>query len=673
MGRYKPEDVRNIVLCGHSQSGKTTLSEALLFKTGALNRMGTVAEATTCSDFEQEERERKQSLSSSIMRCEFEQKQFHVIDTPGAPDFIGALIRGLDAADLALICVNAARGIELMTHKAWDLAEKEGVARMFLITRIDGENVNYSELLQNLQQSFGKQCVAFTVADGEGKNLRGVKRVLDESNTDPEIVAMRQAITESAVECDDALMARYLDGGSISHEEVMDVLREAICQGHVVPVFFISAQKDIGVTDLLHGIGEWGPDPFHTHRAIIKDDGNEGMYQPAHEAAAKAQVFKIVSDPHVGKLSFLRLFSGTIKTGDSMLINATGAPHKFAKLLQPHGGKYEEVFEAVAGDIVAVSKIEELKIGDTVCRAPFGALFHNLPFPEPMCGLAITPQKPGDEQKISTNMHRLCDEDPTFLFTRDELTGEQVIRGVGHLHLEIMLARLKNRFNLEVNTRPPRIPYLETITIAAEGSYRHKKQSGGAGQFAEVHLRLKPAARGTGFQFVNAIVGGVISGPFIPAVEKGVRKGMERGLLAGYPVVDMICELFDGKEHPVDSKDIAFQLAGEQAFREIAQKCQPVLLEPIVEMELAFPGEYTGAVSGDIATRRGRPTGMDQLGALEILKIQVPLAEVADYAGTLKSLTQGTGDFTMHLSHYDRVPANLAKAIIERANAANKE
>ncbi len=669
MAKYTPQDVRNIVLCGHSHSGKTILAEAMLLKAGAISRLGSIADGSTVSDFDQDEKARGHSLSTSVMHCEYDKKQFHIIDTPGAPDFIGATVRGIDAADLAVICINASKGIEMSSRKAWELAEKEGVARMVVVTRMDSENVNYSEILANIKESFGKQCVAFTMNEGEGETFTSSLRVMNDANHGDRLEAKRLEITESVVECDEGLMERYLDGDNISHDEVMSVLRDAVCGGHVVPVFCLSAEKDIGVEQLMHGIAEWGPDPFHTHRDIVKDDGTEEVYEPSVAGSFKAQVFKVVSDPHVGKLSFFRVFSGSASAGDALVVGANGEKEKFAKFMRPQGGKYEDVTEIVAGDIVCTPKIESLHVGTTISAGDFGAVFHSLPFPAPMCGLAITAKNRGDEQKIATNMHKLCEEDPTFHFERNELTNEQVIRGVGHLHLDFMLGRLKSRYNLEVVTKPPRIPYLETITKKGEGSYRHKKQSGGAGQFAEVRLRLSPNERGKGFEFVNSIVGGVISGSFIPSVEKGVRKAMDLGFLAGYPVVDIICELYDGKEHPVDSKDIAFQSAGQHAFTEIAETCKPVLLEPIVDIEITFPAEYTGDISGDISTRRGRPTGMDQLGSLQVLKAQVPLSEVQDYASSLKALTQGSGDYVMNLSHYEPVPSNMAQKIIEKSKA----
>lgn len=670
MASYQSEDIRNLVLCGQSQAGKTMLAEAMLLHAGAISRLGTVADGSSVSDYEADEKERHQSLATSVMHCSFAGKEFHIVDTPGATDLVGSMVAGIAAADLAVICVNAARGVELMARKAWDFAEKEGVARMVVVTKMDADNVNFDEIVDGIRASFGKQCVVFTINDGEGAGLKGIKRIMNEENTGPIFEMRRQEITESAVECDDALMERYLGGETISHAEVMGVIREAVCGGHVVPVFCVSAEKAIGIEQLMRGVSEWGPDPFHTTRTIVKKDGDSAEYKPTADGKFKAQVFKVVADQHVGKLSFFRVFSGKISAKSAMTVARTGNKEKFASLLRPQGGKYEDVSEAIAGDIVATSKIEDIAIGDTICEDDFGWVFAPMPFPAPMCGRALSARNRGDEQKLATNMRRLCDEDPTFVFERDELTNEQIVRGIGNLHLDVMFARLKNRYKLEVDVRPPRIPYLETLSASGEGCYRHKKQSGGAGQFAEVWLRVKPNVRGQGFEFVNSIVGGVISGPFIPSVEKGVRKAMEKGILTGSPVVDVIVELFDGKEHPVDSKDIAFQIAGEQAFKEIAAKCKPVILEPIVDMEITFPMEYAGAVNSDVSTRRGRPTGMEQLGNLQVLKAQVPLAEVMDYGSTLKALTQGAGDFSMQLSHYDPLPGNLVAGVVAKMKVA---
>ncbi|MDR1744171.1 MAG: elongation factor G, partial [Planctomycetota bacterium] len=394
--------------------------------------------------------------------------------------------------------------------------------------------------------------------------------------------------------------------------------------------------------------------------------------EPKEGGPVLAQVFKVVSDPHVGKQCYMRIFSGKLESKSQATISSTGKAEKIPQLFRPQGEKREDVADAVAGDIVGVATVDNLHIGDTVYSSGDWR-FEKMPFPRPMTGLAVAPVNRGDEQKMSANLHRLCEEDPTFIFERNDLTGEQVIYGMGAVHLDVMRSRLKTRYAMELDTKPPKIPYLETVTKEAEGSYRHKKQSGGAGQFAEVHLRIKPNERGKGFEFVNAIVGGVISGPFIPSVEKGVKKALERGPVAGYPMVDVVVELFFGKEHPVDSKDIAFQIAGEMGFKEIVEGTKPVLLEPIVNLEIAFPAQYFGDISGDISTRRGRPTGTDQMGDMQVLKAQVPLAEVADYGSTLKAITQGEGSYTMEMSHYEGVPSNIAQQVAQKARQAQDD
>jgi elongation factor G len=536
---------------------------------------------------------------------------------------------------------------------------------------MDGENVNSQEVLSALRKNFGPKCVPFVVADGEGASFAGVKPVMVD-NPGGEAAELKRQIVENAVEADDELMEKYLESGEISKEELEAVLPKAIMAGTVIPVFMLAAEKDLGVKEFLDVVAGFGPSPLLSRRKLVKEDSDEtSAVEPKEDGPFLAQVFKIVSDAHVGKMAYLRVFSGRLEAKSQINVSATGKPEKIAQLFRAQGEKREDVPDAIAGDIVGVAKIDNLHIGDTLYSSG-GWRLARPPFPKPMTGLAVAPKNRGDEQKMSSNLHRLCEEDPTFEFTRNEQTNEQVIRGMGMNHLDVMQSRLKNRFGMELDTRPPKIPYLETVTREAEGSYRHKKQSGGAGQFGEVHLRIKPNERGKGFEFVNAIVGGVISGPFIPSVEKGVKKALEKGPIAGYPIVDAVVELFFGKEHPVDSKDIAFQIAGEMGFKEIVPGAKPVLLEPIVNLEIAFPAQYFGDISGDISSRRGRPTGTDQLGDMQVLKAQVPLAEVADYGSTLKAITQGEGSYTMELSHYEAVPANIAQQVAARAKAAQE-
>jgi elongation factor G len=681
LAKYKSEDIRNIVLCGHGGSGKTMLAESMLFKTKAVSRLGSIADGTTVSDFDHDEKERRCSLAASVMHCSFGGKEINIVDTPGAMDFVGGMIGGVSSADLAVICVNAAKGVEVSTRKAWDLAGHLGLGRMIVLTRMDSDNVNYQEILAGLQKTFGNKCAPFVIPDGEGNSFKGVTLVLGDGASGDEVEELKVQIIESAIESNDALMEKYLEEGTVAPEAVLGAIQNGIAAGTLVPVFCVASEKDLGVNELLTGIANWGPSPLTASRVTVKETKEKDVegktfvkleevplaVDPAGKLAA--QVFKVVSDPHVGKLAFLRVFSGTLASKSNAFVSSTGKQEKIAQLLRCQGDKREEVTEAVTGDIVAVAKVDCLTVGDTVYGEASALPIKAPIFPRPMAGLAVTPKSRGDEQKMSTYMHRLCDEDQTFIFERSELTKEQVVRGVGQLHLDVMLHRLKARYGLEVDTHQPRIPYLESITAEAEGSYRHKKQSGGSGQFGEVHLRLKPNERGGGFEFVNAIVGGVISQPYIPSVEKGVVAAMEFGPIAGYPMVDVVVELFYGKEHPVDSKDIAFQLAGRHAFSEIVQKCKPSLLEPIVNMEIVFPSAYFGDISGDISTRRGRPTGTDQMGDMQVLKVQVPLAEVANYGSSLNAITQGEGFYTMELSHYEVVPSNIAQQVAARAKA----
>jgi elongation factor G len=672
VAKVEPGDIRNIVLVGHGGSGKTMLAEAMLLKGGIVKRLGSVDDGTTVSDQEPEEKERQYSLATSVMHCPFEKKHFNIIDTPGAADFVGGLVSGLAGADLAVICVNAMKGVEVMTRKAWDYAGSLGLARMIAITRMDGDNVNYQEVLSGIQQVFGKACVPFTIPQGEGEAFSGVTRVMADDAEGEGVDELKLQITENAVESDEALMEKYLEEGEVSPAEVLDVMHSAILTGTIVPVFALASEKDHGVEELMEGIAGWGPGPFDVARPVVRGEEST-TWTPSADDPFCAVVFKGVADPHVGKVSYFRVLSGSLAEKSSAQVSSTESSAKFAQLFVNQGEKREEVSEATAGMICSVTKVEDLQIGDTIHESKCDIRFPPLPFPTPMTGLAITPKSRGDEQKMSTNIQRLCEEDPTFVYERNELTSEQVIRGMGQLHLEVVLSRLHRRYGLEVNTKPPKVPYLETITKEAEGRYRHKKQTGGAGQFGEVWIRVRPNERGGGFEFVNSIVGGAISQPFIPSVEKGVRGAMEKGPVAGYPMVDVVVELYDGKEHPVDSKDIAFQLAGRYGFLETVAKCGPVMLEPIVNMEIVFPGQYFGDISGDISSRRGRPTGTDQLGDMQVLKAQVPLAEVMDYGSTVNSITQGEGFYTMEMSHYEAVPGNIAQQVAARAKADQDE
>ncbi|MCC8108198.1 MAG: elongation factor G, partial [Planctomycetes bacterium] len=528
MAKHSSSDIRNIVLCGHAGSGKTILAEAMLFKAKMISRLGSISDGSTTSDFEKEEKEYQYSLGTSLMHVPHAGKEINIIDTPGQVDFQGSMIAGMAAGDIAVICVNAQRGVELMTRKAWDFANHFGLGKMIVITKMDGENVNTQEVLSGIQKAFGGKCVPFVVNDGEGPSIAGVKAVMVDS-PDGEAEDLKQNAIENAVEADDALMEKYMETMELSKDELAGVMPKAVLAGTVVPVFMVASEKDIGIQELLDFVAAYGPNPLMSTRKLVKDGAEDtSVLEPKEDGPVMAQVFKVVSDPHVGKMSYMRIFSGKLESKTQVNVSSTGKGEKIAQLFRPQGEKREDVADAIAGDIVGVAKVENLHIGDTL----YGSgdwRFEKFPFPVPMSGLAVAPKNRGDEQKMGTNLHRLCEEDPTFLFQRSEQTGEQVISGMGQVHLDVMLSRLKTRYGMEMDTKPPKIPYLETVTKEAEGSYRHKKQSGGAGQFGEVHLRIKPNERGKGFEFVNAIVVGVISGRFIPSVEKGVRQALDHG------------------------------------------------------------------------------------------------------------------------------------------------
>ncbi|MBN1256887.1 MAG: elongation factor G [Planctomycetes bacterium] len=679
MAKYESKDLRNIALCGQLGAGKTILAEAMLLKAGLIPRLGSIADGTTMSDFDPEEKSRQYSVNSTLLHCSYAKKEFNIIDTPGGIDFFGGQISGITGADIAVICVNASKGIEVVTRKAWDLAGDLGRARILVITHMDAENIVYNDVLESIQKTFGKKCVPFAIPQGEGGSFSGVVDVFGKdvpADLVDQVEALRLEITECAVEADDAMMEKYLEEGEISAEEFSACLSPAIAKGMMVPVYCVAAAKDLGVEELMNGIANNAPGPDQvTIKALIGEGegAEETTFTPDANAPLLAQVFKTISDPHVGKLCFARIYNGTLAAKSSATISSTGKAEKIGHLYRYNGEKHEEIVNGTLGDIVTIAKVDALNTGDIIYSSDNKLRMPPIAFPKPMVGLAIVPKTHGDEGKIGTVLHRLAEEDPTFVFETDKLTKELVMRGMGTIQLDVVLSRMKNRFNVEVNTKPPKIPYLETISAKADAHYRHKKQSGGAGQFAEVYFHVAPNERGAGFEFVNSIVGGAISQSFVGSTEKGVIKGLEKGPLAGYPVVDIIVEVYDGKEHPVDSKDIAFQTAGRNALYDGMEKAKPILLEPIVNMEIVFPSEYTGDINGDISGRRGRPTGMESFGDMQMIKAQVPLAEVADYGANLKAITRGEGFFSMELSHYEGVPSNIAQAVIAKLKAEAEE
>lgn len=665
MAGIKGEEIRNVALVGHSGSGKTMLAEAILLKGGVLKRLGQVDDGTTASDFDVDEKEAEKSFYASVLHTGWRGRDINLIDTPGSADAIGQVYEALAATELALIVVNAASGVEIGTRKAWELARQQGMACMFVVTRMDAENAQYDEVISALQDAFGAQCTPIMMPVGSGDALSGVINLLHPSEVSEALLdtvdERRGELMESLISGDDALLERYLEGETIPPEELEAVFTQVLVDRTIVPILCCAAEKDIGVAEILDLIAAYAPSPAYAVKQIETEDGVQEQSIDV-DGPLQAEVFKILSDEFVGKVSFIRVYAGTLKAGDNVVIANTERSVKIPKLFRPQGKEQQDVSEAGPGSIVVIAKVDELHVGNTLVGSKGQPPFVAPHFPVPMVSRAVTPKSRGDEAKISEGLRRLAEEDPTFHVEMNPQTKELVISGIGEQHINLMLNRLQRR-GVEVTTKLPKIAYRETIAGKADVRYRHKKQTGGAGQFAECAIRLEPNPRGEGYEFVDKIFGGVISAPFRQSVDRGIQDKMAEGIIAGYPLVDVKVELYDGKEHPVDSKDIAFQIAGREVIKEAVLKAQPVLLEPIVKMEVVVPSKYMGDVTGDVSGRRGRVIGMDSIGDLQVVRAEVPLAEVQEYSSYLRSVTGGEGSYTMEFLRYEVLPSHMTQAV----------
>ncbi len=651
--------IKSVALLGHANCGKTMLAEALLFKAGVTKRMGTIQDGNTVSDTEPEEKERQASIDSAILHFDWNGTDINLVDTPGYPDFIGQVIPTLRAVDAAIICVSAASGVEVNTRRVWELAEKEGLPRAVVISKMDGENADFDKCVADVQEAFGAQCKPFLVPRGAGAGFEGVDSVLKGEAGD------KDSLMESIVETDEALLERYLEGGEVSDAELESAVSAALTQGTLSPIFCLAAEKDIGVTELADFIVKYVPGPVDRKVPVAEggDVPGAGMFA--------AQVFKSVTDPFVGKVSFFRVFSGGVGSGETVVNLRTKEKSKLAQLFRVQGKEQEAVDKAAAGDIVCVAKIEDLQLADTIGSGEGNLALAAFTCPEPMVSLAVEPKKRGDEGKIGGSLDKLAQEDPTFKVTRDSRTHEMVVAGMSNLHLDIMLERLKRRFDVEVNTKEPKIPYKETVTKGAQGHYKHKKQTGGRGQYAEVYLRVVPLERGEGFKFGSEVVGGSIPTQYIPAVEKGIRETLVKGIMAGYPIEDVEAIVTDGSYHDVDSSEAAFKIAASRAFREAFMAARPCLLEPVVEMHVSAPLSHMGDITGDLNSRRGRILGIDSHGSGQTINAHVPLGEIMRYSTELRSTTGGEGSYTIEFARYDIVPAQIAEGLVK--NKAQQE
>ncbi len=674
-------DLRTLALVGPAAAGKTCLAEALLLASGAIASAGSLERGSTVSDFDPLERRIGHSLNASVMHTEWLGSRIHLIDTPGAPDLIGQSLPALEAVETAAVVINAITGIEPMAVRMMTQAAERGLDRLLIVNKIDAPGVDLGALLVSLQAAFGKACLPVNLPRTDA----GVTTVLDcfynrAGNSDlGGVAAAHRALVEQVVEVDAAFVERYLEDGDIDPAELHAPLEQALREGHLIPVCFVSARTGAGVPELLDIIHHLLPHPGEGNPpAFFRGEGSDAkpmQAQPDPSLHVLAHVFKVAVDPYVGKLGVLRVHQGTITTGCQLYVGDSRKPFKVAHLYRLQGKSHVEVPRALPGDICAIAKIDELHYDAVLHDAAEDDHIHLKPlaFPAPVHGLAIAPKRRGDEQRLWEILAKLVGEDPCLKVQHVASTNETVVYGLGELHLRLLLDRLREVHRFEVDTHPPRIAYRETVTSAAEGHYRHKKQSGGAGQFGEVYLRVEPLPRsdgtGAGFEFVDAVKGGTIPGVYIPAVEKGVREVLASGAISGHPVVDVRVTVFDGKHHSVDSKEIAFVTAGRQAFLAAVREARPIVLEPIVAVEISAPEAAVGDITGDLAARRGQVAGTDNgtlgnvAGAM-VVRGLAPLAELADYQSRLNAMTSGQGRYTLALSHYEAVPPAVQQQLV---------
>ncbi len=678
MAHYAPNAIRNVALIGHGSTGKTTLSEALLFRTGVISRMGRVEDGSTVSDWDPDEHRRGFSINLSLLPLEWNGCKVNIIDTPGYPDFLGEVKCALRAADAALIVVDAASGIQVGTEFAWQYADERAMPRAIFVNRLDRENADFQAVLSQVQERWGPRCLPLHLPLGQEHSFRGVVDLLSmraylgegeaeapmPSEVAEEAQRWRERLVEAAAESDDELLTKYLEGEGLAEEEMVRGLRRALLSRSLVPVLVGAAAKAIGIRPLLEAIGQIFPSPADL--PVLTEDGQELKAEPHGPLAAL--VFKTSADPYVGRLSYFRVYSGTLKADSQVWNPRKDVLERIGPLYMVRGKTQTQVAEVAAGDIGAVAKLAQTTTGDTLCQRDRPLVLPGIVFPEPAFSAAITPKGKADLDKMSTALQRIVDEDPSLRIERNSDTGETLLQGLGDSHVEVALEKIRRKFGVELEMSIPKVPYKETITATAVAEYTHKKQTGGRGQYARVAIRLEPLPRGEGFQFVDQIVGGVIPKQFIPSVEKGVLEAMQEGVLAHYPVIDVKVTLFDGKDHPVDSSDIAFKIAAAHAFRKGVQEAKPVLLEPIMRMKITVPDANTGDVISDLNGKRARVLGTSPAGpGLTTIEALAPLAEVQRYAADLRSLTQGRGHYTMTFDHYEEVPPHIAQRIIEQA------
>jgi elongation factor G len=689
MASFRTDQLRNVVLIGHGSSGKTTLVESMLFDTGATSRRGRIEDGTTVSDWDDEAIRRRLSVGASVVPCEWQGHKINVVDTPGFIDFVGEIKGALSVADSVLALVDPVAGVEVGTELGWGYADERELPRAVFVNKMDRENAHFERVLGGLRETFDRAIVAAQWPVGEGSEFRGVvdlvtmKAYLGEAGTEADVPAdlvdvateVRTALVEAAAEGDDELIMKYLDGEELTAEEIGRGLRVGIAKGSVIPVFCGSAAGNVGIRLLLDSLVSYMPSPSDVPQMTAqRPDGEAVTLSSDPTGPLAAYIWKTIADPYVGKISYFRVFSGTLRADSRVYSQPSGNEERISQVFAPRGKEQMAVPQLVAGDIGGVNKLTGTGTGDTLSDRANPLVVTKVIYPQPLYSVSVSPKTKADSAKMGPALTRLTEEDPTLSWRFEPGTSETILSGMGEVHLDLAIRRLESRFGVGLATAVPKVPYTESVTRNAADYHRHKKQTGGAGQFGEVHMEIRPLERGGGFEFdTSRVFGGAISNSFFPSIEKGVRASMDAGPLAGYPVVDVRCEVYDGKMHPVDSKDIAFQIAGREVFKKIFMQAGPVLLEPIMNVEITVPEEYMGDIMSDLNTRRGRVQGMEQTRGKGIITAQVPFAEMQRYAIDLRSMTQGRGLYGMQLSHYEPVPAHIAEGVIAQAKRERTE
>ncbi len=681
MPSVSSEKIRNVILLSHSGAGKTILSEALLFATEAISRMGRVEDGNTVSDWEPEEVKRTGSIQTSLVPCLWKDHKINIIDTPGYADFRGEVVSGLGVADGAILVVAATDGVQVGTAQMWSLIQEKNLPVVVFISKLDKDNTDFQSTVNAVTAAFGKKCVPVQVPLGSQSSFKSVVNLMKDRERIPEelkgqVEAAWDSLVEAIAEMDDDLATKYLEGEELTPDELAAGLKEGVRKGEIVPIIVGSSPSGVGVNELMDAILDLMPSPIDagTVEATVPGSEDKESVPPTEDAPLAALVFKTVTDPYVGKLSYFRVYGGTFRS-DSQAWNANkGQQERIAQVFIVRGKTQENVSDLAPGDIGAVAKLTVTVTGDTLCAKDHHLILDGIQFPSPVFSMALNPKTKADMDKMTSSLTRLLEEDLSLRVSRDNDTGEVVLSGLGDTHIEIAVEKMRRKFGVEILTQTPKVPYKETITTSTKVEYKHKKQSGGHGQYGHVWLELEPLPSGSGFEFANKVVGGAVPREYISSVEKGAIKALDEGVLAGYPIVDVKATLFDGSHHPVDSSGVSFEIAGSHALSKGIKNANPVLLEPVMLVTVIVPDSYSGDIIGDLNSKRAKIHGMTPQGdGTTIIKAEVPQSEMLKYATDLRSMTQGKGAFTTEFDHYENVPQHLTQRIVEETQREKEE